>query len=298
MNVNRNKEFIINTIILFIGKFATQFMSILLLPLYTHYLLKEDYGLVDLFQTYISLFIPVLTLRVDSATFRFLIDQRNNENGKKEIISNIVIILLGGLFITILIAIWISLFVHIKYYSYLIVNLLIMIISSIFLQILRGLGKNKAYSIASIIVGIITLTANTIFIIVLKKGAESILISSSIANLFCILFVILNTKLFNYIDFRFLKSKKIYEILKYSFPMIPNALSWWVINVSDRTIISIFLGVAFNALYAVSCKFSNILNSIFSIVNMSWQETTSLHINDIDKEMVRRDTYQGAKYDN
>ncbi|MBQ7596045.1 MAG: polysaccharide biosynthesis C-terminal domain-containing protein, partial [Clostridia bacterium] len=74
------------------------------------------------------------------------------------------------------------------------------------------------------------------------------------------------------------------EILTYSLPMIPNALSWWIVNVSDRTIISIFLGVSFNAIYAVSCKFSNILNSVYSIFNMSWQESAALHIDDDDRD--------------
>lgn len=66
--------------------------------------------------------------------------------------------------------------------------------------------------------------------------------------------------------------------------MIPNSLSWWIVNVSDRTIISIVLGTMFNGIYTVSCKFSNILNSIFSIFNMSWQESASLHINDKDRD--------------
>ena len=86
------------------------------------------------------------------------------------------------------------------------------------------------------------------------------------------------------LDFAKINRKTIKEILKYSLPMIPNALSWWIVNVSDRTIISCFLGTAFNGIYTVSCKFSNILNSVFSIFSMSWQETATLHINDTDKD--------------
>ena len=66
--------------------------------------------------------------------------------------------------------------------------------------------------------------------------------------------------------------------------MIPNELSWWIVHASDRTIISIFLGVAANGIYSVSCKFSSIISSIFNIFNMSWQESTSLHIQDKDKD--------------
>ena len=79
--MSRSKEFTKNTLLLFIGKFTTQFISFFLLPLYTRYLITYDYGYVDLIQTYISLFVPVLILRIDSAIFRFLIEKRNDKEG-------------------------------------------------------------------------------------------------------------------------------------------------------------------------------------------------------------------------
>lgn len=281
---NRNNEFVKNTIILFIGKFATQFISLLLLPLYTRFLLTEDYGSIDLLQTYISLFVPILTLRVDSAVFRFLIDKREKNDEKCKIITNISLITFLGVLLTTFACLIIYKSTNIKYFSYVIINLIILMISNVMLQMLRGLGKNTHYSISSIITGIVTLVSNIIMIVFLKKGAESILISSSIANVFCIIFAIISTSFFKYINIKLIDKTSIKEILDYSLPMIPNSLSWWIVNVSDRTIVSYFLGTAFNGIYTVSCKFSNILNSIFSIFNMSWQETASLHINDDDKD--------------
>ena len=282
--MNKNKEFVKNTIILFIGKFATQFMSLLLLPLYTHYLLKDDYGTVDLLQTYISLFIPIFTLRIDSAVFRFLIDKRNQDEEIKNILSNVLFILFTVVTLTIVFGSLFGLFIKIQYYVYVIINIIMMMFSSIMLQVLRGLGKNKEYSIASIITGSITLFSNLLLIILFKFNASSILISSSIANFICVIYVIINIKLFKYISIGKLNKKTLIDILNYSLPMIPNSLSWWIVNVSDRTIISVFLGVASNAIYTVSCKFSNILNSVFSIISMSWQESATLHINDDDKD--------------
>lgn len=81
--MSKNKEYVKNTAILFMGKFATQFISFLLIPLYTRHLIASDYGMVDLIQTYISLFVPILIFRLDSAVFRFLIDERSNEQGKR-----------------------------------------------------------------------------------------------------------------------------------------------------------------------------------------------------------------------
>lgn len=282
--MSRGKEFTKNTILLFVGKFTTQFISFFLLPLYTRYLITSDYGYVDLVQTYITLFVPILILRIDSAVFRFLIDKRKDEFGKKEEISNILFILFLTTIITIIISLFLIFFVKINYFIYVITNIVILMISSVFLQILRGLGKNKEYSIASIITGVTTLLINILLILKFNFNASSILISSSIANIICAVYIVFVVKLFKFVDIKVINSRNIKKILDYSVPMIPNSLSWWIVNVSDRTIISSFLGTAINGIYSISCKFSNILNSIFMIFNMSWQETASLHINDDDRE--------------
>ena len=63
--MNKNKELIKNTAIIFVGKFCTQFISFLLVPIYTNFLTTNDYGYIDLVQTYISLLVPILILRFE-----------------------------------------------------------------------------------------------------------------------------------------------------------------------------------------------------------------------------------------
>ena len=281
--VNKSKEYIKNTFILFIGKFATQFTSFLLIPLFTRYLLKDDYGWTDLLQSYIFLLVPILTLRLDSAIFRFLIDNRKDEKGKKKIISNIIFLLSIITFSSLLLCLVLIKLIHFKYIYSCLINIVILMISNVLIQVLRGLGKNKEYSISSIITGITSITINMLLIIKYGYKANSIFIASSISNTVVIIYTILTTKLYKYLSIKEINKNTIKEILNYSLPMIPNSLSWWIVSVSDRTIISIILGKALNGIYTVSCKFSNILNSIFGVFNMSWQETVSVHINDQDR---------------
>ena len=279
--MNKSKEFLKNTIILFIGKFSTQFMTFLLLPLYTHYLETSDYGFIDLVQTYISLFIPILTLRFDSAAFRFLIDVREDKKEKAKIISNILISLIFQIVFFASIFIIINMFFTINYNMLICFNVITMMTSNVLLQMVRGLGKNKEYSIACIITGFSTLLINIILIIGFKFSASSILIATSIANLICSVFLLCIIKLPTAFSLKNISKDLIIKIAKYSVPMIPTSLSWWIVNVSDRSIISFFIGAASNGIYSVACKFSIILNSIFNIFNLSWQETASMNI---DKE--------------
>ena len=62
------------------------------------------------------------------------------------------------------------------------------------------------------------------------------------------------------------------QLVAYSYPLIPNNICWWIINVSDRTLINIFLGAAANGIYAIACKIPNFCASVFNVFNISWQE--------------------------
>ena len=282
--MNKNKELVKNTIIIFIGKFCTQFITLLLLPLYTHFLSTEDYGYIDLIQTYLTFFIPLILLKIDAGIFRFLIDARKSEEEKNKIITNGIFIMFVELIIsTILFAVAVKIF-SIKYSILIVMNLISLSVLTFLLQIVRGIGKNKQYSFSSIIAAIVTIVLNLIFLVGFHKNVKYVLITSLISNIICTIYLLIVNKILKNVKIKYIDKKLIKDLLKYSIPMIPNELSWWIVHVSDRTIISYALGVAANGIYSVSCKFSNILSSIFNIFNLSWQESAALHINDTDKD--------------
>lgn len=76
----------------------------------------------------------------------------------------------------------------------------------------------------------------------------------------------------------------------YSIPLIPNNLAWWVVNASDRTIIAHFLGTATNGIYSVANKFPNVFINFYSVLNLSWTETVSLHYTDEDRDEFLTET--------
>ena len=282
--MSREKELVKNTGILFLGKVFTQFLSFFLIPLYTNFLSTNSYGYIDLLQTYITILIPIITLRFDSSIFRYLVESRNKKGDKSIIISSTFYIIIFQLLLFITISWLLCLFFNVKYGLTIIINVCILSLSSISLQICRGNGNMNNYAVASIICGIVTTLLNVIFIGLFRFDASYILISSSIGNVFCILYVFFVEKVFNFIHIKDFKRKKLKEMLKYSIPLIPDGMSWWIVTVSDRTIISLFLDVSYNGIYSIACKFSNILATFFVIFNLTWQENASVHVNDIDRD--------------
>lgn len=279
---NRNKQLVKNTAIVAIGQICTKFISFFLLPLYTALLSTQEYGTVDLLNTYVSLIIPVVFFQMDQAIFRFLIDVRNKEKEKKITIATsfITISVQALLYLTLYLVF--GKYIKNSYRYFLATNVISAMFSSYLLQISRGFGDNTTYSIGSLISGAGTVIFNVIFIAIFRIGAKGMLLASLISNVICAIFVFIRKRIYVYIKLSYFNKNKLKELWKYSMPLIPNQLSWWIINASDRTIISIFLGITINGIYSAANKFSSIIITFFNIFNMTWAESASIHFKDED----------------
>lgn len=282
--MNKGKELVKNTTILLVGKIFTQFLSFFLLPLYTYMLPVADYGEVDLILTYIALLVPVVTIQQEMATFRHLVDARSDRMLKGEIIRTSFRSTLIRLAIFIVPYVIVMLFIRWRYAYLVLLCGVFTAISNLLLQIARGFGDNVKYTVGSMVAGVITILSNLLFICVLHFGAESILISMTIANICCSLFLFFSLGILQYIQMAKPNKKLRNKMLKYSWPLVPNGISWWLINASDRTIVSIFLGVAANGIYSVAVKIPSIVSSFMGIFILSWTESASVHINDKDRD--------------
>lgn len=282
--MNKKKQLMKNTIIIFLGKVCTQLLSFFLLPLYTGYLSTKQYGIVDLIQTYVTLIVPIVTLELEMSIFRYLVDSRGKSKETKRLMSNNFFMLGTGLLIFSLFYILISSFITIKFRWLVLFDIIVCTLSGNFLQVSRGFGKTVDFSISCIITGLTTIISNIVTIVYLGWGSFGMIFSMAIANLMCALYLFIRLKLYKMIDFSKIDKKIIVSMNKYSIPLIPNGVSWWIVNVSDRTIISMVLGASFNGIYAVSNKFPTIISSLLGIFNLSWSESAALHVNSLDRD--------------
>lgn len=280
--MSREKNLAKNTIIITIGKICTQLITFFLLPLYTGILSTEEYGTVDLLNTLVSLLLPIVTFQVEQALFRELIEVRDNEESKKKIISSGVITVIFQCIIYLIIFALISPFINNNYKFFLATNVIAYIFLSLFQQIARGLGDNKRYAIGSFISALFTILFNVLFLIVIKLGAYGMLLGTMSGQLIASLYLFISLKLYSYIKVNEYKKDIIKKLWKYSIPLIPNAISWWIFNASDRVIATMFLGVDQNGILAASLKFSSVFITFYNIFNMSWTESISVAINDED----------------
>ena len=282
--MNKKKQLAKNTLIIFFGRVCTQLISYFLLPLYTAYLATSEYGLVDLVQTYITLLVPIVTLELEMSVFRYLIDVRGKEKDTKVLMSNNFFILGISLSSFTLLYLIITSFVVIPFRFLILFDAIVCVLSGNFLQIARGFGRTVDFSISCILTGITTILSNIVMICYLHRGAEGMIFSMALANFICALYLFIRIKMYHYIDFSLVDKKLIKDMNRYSIPLIPNGVSWWIVNASDRSIIAFVLGAGANGLYAISNKFPTIISSLTGVFNLSWSESAALHINSPDRD--------------
>lgn len=289
--MSREKNLAKNTIIITIGKVCTQLITFFLLPLYTGILSTEEYGIVDLLNTLVSLMLPIITFQVEQAVFRELIEVRNNNEEKTKIISTAVITVISQCILYLILFAIISPFINNNYKLFLATNVITNIFLSLFQQITRGLGDNKRYALGSFISALFIIIFNILFLVVFKLGANGMLLGTMCGQLVAIIYLFISLKLFYYIKLKEYKKDLIKKLWKYSIPLIPNAISWWIFNASDRVIVTSILSVDQNGILAASLKFSAVFITFYNIFNISWTESISIAINDDDIQTYFNKTF-------
>lgn len=288
--MSKSQELAKNTIILGIGKIFTALVGFLLLPVYTRYLDLQEYGLIDLVIVYATLIVPIITLRLELAVFRWLIDQRGDRQATGATITSILqlVTLSAGVFT--LVYFLFNHFVAIPHtalvYSYVILS----VVSSILLQIARGMGRTVTFVVGSAMAGFAAAILSILMIIVLDFGFAGALGALAGGFMVSIVYTAAALNLSNYIVRKPQGvSKK--ELVSFSLPMIPNGAAWWGINALDKVVISKVLGVAANGIYAVSGKFSFLFVGLYEVFNMSWTESAARHINANDRDQFFSSTF-------
>lgn len=282
--MSREKKLVKNTAILAIGQLSSKIFTFLLLPVYTSLLTPDDYGTIDALQTVISLALYFVTLQIENAVFRFVIENRTKEDDQISYVTSASVVLLVMAGASTLIIIAINSLYAIPYVTLVTTALWAQSLYLFVSNLARGLGRNADYSIASFIVTVSSLVINIILIVGFKSGAVSILVALAFSNLIGFVYFVYRLHVWKFIRVGAVNSKKIQEMLQYSLPLIPNAISWWIANTSDRLIIIYFLGTAFNGIYAAANKIPTIYTTIFTVFNTAWTESVSLAINDSDRD--------------
>lgn len=273
--MNENKRLLKNTGLIAIGNLGAKVMSFLLLPLYTSILTTTEYGTYDFIVAVCAFLFPVVTLSMNEAMFRFIIEGGDDENNFKQSVSHSFILQLLGIGVLGVVMLVVSRFYSPINCLYIWLYVGANALYSFSTYMLRAVGKTKIYTVISLVKTSLQLGMNVFTIAVLRWGLNGLLFSLCLSEVISFFLVFIPNKLWKHISIKHLSKERMKLMLTYSLPLVPNTLCSQIINLSDRIVISAFMGKASNGVYAVSYKFPNMIETVYHYFYLAWSESAS-----------------------
>jgi O-antigen/teichoic acid export membrane protein len=276
---DRNKELARNTIILGFGQLVPKFLALIVLPILTGYLSTEEFGTYDLVLSFASLLIPLMTLQIQQAVFRYLLAAHDPKDKNAYVTNSLLYVFASSAVIMPMVFIALKLF-DVNSNSCLIICILFFseTLYALLGQIVRGLGNNVKYSLSVIVYSATNMILIVFLVAVLHWGLIGVILSLSLSYLTADLYMVLASGMMKYFGFQYRSRGILKELLGFSVPIVPSSIALWVVNLSDRLIIINVLGNAANGIYAVANKIPTLYNTAYMIFNLAWTETERLGI--------------------
>ena len=267
--MDKYKRLLSNTVVIAIGTFSSKLLVFLLMPLYTRVLTNAEYGDSDLILQTGNLLLPLVCMGMTEGVVRFGLDKRVR---KSDVFTTGIGCIMVGFLVLLLFEPLITRIDFITPYTMLIyVFVLCSTLRTLSAQFVRATGNVRLYAVNGILSTALNIAFNVLFLVGLDMGVQGYLLAIICSDALSTLFLFWRAKLYKYLRFRGLRLPITGAMLRYSVPMIPNTLFWWVTNVSDRYIVTYMLGSEANGLYAVAYKIPSIIVLVCTIFLDAWQ---------------------------
>lgn len=272
--MSETKRLLKNTGIIAVGGIATKLVQFLLLPLYTTVLTTEEYGTVDYINTIALFLVPAVSLLMDEAMFRFLIDCRDDGERKRVVTASCAVLGTGCcVFAGAMLAVWIVFRPgNMGWIVALVVTQCLLTMAS---AVMRGFGDTVSFTVMNLLASLAIIVMNVLFIAFFRWGVVGMLSATVISHGVVALVFMARKRIWRYIDPKTFAAGEAKDMVRYSLPLIPNKVSWTIMNMLDRLIIMNTIGAAASGVYAVSYKFPSVMDQVYGFFYQSWKESSA-----------------------
>lgn len=259
------------------GNVSARFLSLFLLPLYTRFLDPQEYGIIYA-MLITSFFLGIIIdLRQNTAVLRIYYDHKDDSTQLKNYLGSVFIfaIISSSLMIGLLLlrgkVLFSWLFEDIPFYPYIFLTLIYAFFRNSLTfptMLFRVREEALKYSIFNISRFLLSHGLIIYFVIFLKEGALGYIKGSLFTSV--IFFIIYLFLALREITFRF-SLTLLKPGLKYGIPLIPLAVSTWVIQGSDRFFLAQYSTLASVGLYSIAYSLAHGIGMLGFSVSQAWQ---------------------------
>lgn len=267
--MNKYKKLAGNTIIFAIGSFGSKILSFFLTRLYTGCLSSEEFSSADLIYQAVNVIYPIVTLSMADAVIRFGMEKKND---MRSIFTVAVSATVMGLALLSLLSPLFNLTEMYNGYAFLLyVCCYCSCLRQIAANFVRAKGYVKLFALDGIIAILTMVISNIIFLLVLDMGVIGYVMSFIVSDFLSFSGLCLIAGLHKYLDFKYFSTRLFKNMLKYSAPLIPTYVLWWITSSSDRWIVTTICGKGINGVYSVANKIPTLLMMFTTVFFQAWQ---------------------------
>lgn len=256
-----------NTLLYAIGEIIPRALSFILLPIFTKHLTPADYGILSYTNSVVMFLFVLTSLSLNTYILRYYFEYTSEES-KKKLIGNIFLFISGFNLLILLIMYYalpplISAFnIQVPwepYFRLAILNNFLEIFTIIPLVIYRVKQQAKFFILLSL-TRVFIQFAIVYYLIVIKKMG---VLGSYYGQLIPLLMYFVISWLIIYKNAIFnINTRQIKEALKFTLPLLPGALSYLIMSISDRIILERSVSLSLIGIYNVAVTIALSLNII------------------------------------
>lgn len=260
--------------LVFAGNAGARLIGLVMLPLYTRWLTVEEYGAADLVTVYAGLLTGITTVCIDAAVF--VLPKDETKENQKAYFSSGLAVSLCALAAAAAVVRAVTQYCARKniinsfsVYGWLIYGLMCSVFLQQYIQqFVRAAGKLTVYSVTGVVLA--ALTAFFSCVLIPYRGVTGYAAAVIMANTGAALFSLIVSGAFRYLHPSAIKKAAWMRMIRFSAPLVPNAVMAWLVNSFSRLFMEKKLGLRALGIFGAAGKLSGIIMGLFLIFSSAW----------------------------
>lgn len=274
--MNLKRIFFKDSFLYGVTSYLSLIAGLILTPVYTRLLSKEDYGLMDLLNTWNNFAVLMLPLGLTTAILRTFHDFNNTSSERDKHLGTLMSVLVFNSVLYILVLVVFQSYITESYYRtemenssyfYSIGIVTSTVLISYFQALNRILYKLRHYVIINLVPFLIMVFGGFYLVVVLKLSIVGFFAASFIGNLTGLIIAISLGK--NYLNISFDKTIFL-QTLKYSFPLLIVLIFMRFTNLVDRFLINFYLDLKSNGDFSIAMRISGLFQMLIGSFTAAW----------------------------
>ncbi|NSW78193.1 MAG: oligosaccharide flippase family protein [Chthonomonadetes bacterium] len=246
-----------------------------MIPVYTRVLTPADYGIIETIVRIVDIISLFLALGLAEALLRHYYIAKDEDDRKRLVGTvftlNLAVVAVGSLLVLPFSSYLAEMaFGHHRYAHYVAVALIGMLVGNLIeipLTLWRAEGKAWRFTTVSLMKLTTQLTTNIVLVVWLRWGVWGVVLSGLINAVVwsAVLAVVVRRQYGLCWDLQWIK-----PVLQYGLPLVPAALSQFVLHFSDRFFLTRYATESELGLYSLAYRFGMLVSVFFGIISRAW----------------------------